>query len=99
MEYTGTHTISGFDLYSLGVYPAAVLGNNDLVVDTFVVDNSCFNSINGMELGAGYYGHEVKIDGKDHIMWLQKDGGYAERKVESGDWTKYLREKGETYTY
>lgn len=98
MVHTGTHTVDGFDLYSLGAYPAATLGDGKLIVDTFEVDDRCFNQINGMELGAGYYAHTININGDDHIIWLQRSG-YEERKVESGDWTKYLREKGTTYAY
>jgi len=98
MKHTGTHTISGFDLYSLGAYPAAVLGDGEIVVDTFEVDNDCFNSMNRMELGAGYYALDTEIDGKDHTIWLQRSG-YEERRVESGDWTKHLREKRKNYTY
>lgn len=92
MTYTGTHKVDGFDLFSLGAYPAAVMGDGELVVDTFDVDLDCFSSINRMEIGAAYYAHTVDIDGEPHTIWLQQHGN-EKRKVESGDWSKYLQGK------
>jgi gamma-glutamylcyclotransferase (GGCT)/AIG2-like uncharacterized protein YtfP len=96
IEHTGTHTISGYKLFSLGSYPAATLGNGELVIDTFLVGDDCFASMNGMEIGAGYHKAEVVVDGETHIIWLMDaDNSWlnGEREVERGDWSKFIKER------
>lgn len=103
MHHTGTHIVDGLELYSLGAYPACAKGNGKVIVDTFEVTDECFSRIHGMEIGAGYYASTINIDGEPHTIWLMTKGQDAygwrrleeEERVESGDWSSYLKEKRE----
>lgn len=105
MEYTGTHTIRGYNLYSLGSYPAVTVmdGDKELIIDTFNVSENCFSRMNGMEIGAGYSQHEITVEDTAHIMWVMPDTDSwlrEDRIVEDGDWSKHVREKeAKTKTY
>lgn len=105
IEHTGTHTITGFKLYSLGSYPAVCTteGENELIVDTFDVSEGCFSRMNSMEIGAGYHQHEITVDGVNHILWIMPETATwlrEDRIVEDGDWSKHVREKeAKTKTY
>lgn len=93
--YKETKVLDGFELYSLGAYPMVVHTpenpENRLVVDVFEVSQSCYSSIKGMELGAGY--DELVLD-DGAIIYTQRDSKGLKR-VESGDWSEYLRSKRE----
>lgn len=96
IEHTGTHTISGFKLFSLGSYPAICVGENDLIVDTFNVSERCFGRMDGMEKGAGYHQLEIKVEGNTHIIWAMPPADEwlrEENVVKDGDWSKFVRER------
>lgn len=86
-QYQGTKTINGFNLYSLGSYPAIVptIGGS-IVVDEFLVSPEVFEAVRRMELGAGY--HETQIDGAYIYHFL--DTKWVGEHVTHGDWVKYL---------
>lgn len=93
LQYESTITIKGFDLFDLGSYPGIKVSENpekELVVDIMNCDLNCFNDINGMERGAGYSSHIININNREHIIYIYE--GTASKLVESGDWSKYLKE-------
>ena len=91
-EYIKTTTITGYKLFGLYSYPAAVYtGNNDdtMVVDIFrITDANTAKGIYGMELGASYHHKKVVIDNEEHSIYLFDDGWYNNKPVPSGDWSK-----------
>lgn len=89
-QYINTKTIPGYQLYSLGSYPMILKDpNGSLVVDEFLVSPEVANSIRRMEIGAGY--KEGEIDGA--LIYYYEEGSPYYPKVESGDWSKYLKER------
>lgn len=90
----GSYTILGFDLFDLGCYPGVKLSNNKqqpLIVDILEVNEACFNSIKGMELGAGYVSHQLTIDDHECVIYIYSHS--TSKQVEDGDWSKYIKEK------
>lgn len=98
-DYIKTTTIKGFKLFGIGGYPAAVRSDNKedtMVVDLFRITNVAkAGFIYNMELGATYFRETVKIDGKDHTIYLFTKGWENNRPVPSGDWIKHRSKKVE----
>lgn len=92
--------IPGFELISLGAFPAIVPAENGRVIgEVWDVDERAFNSIERMEVGAGYKRVAVQpIDESDLVPIGYTDVeayvyGTPARlidcpRVPSGDWTK-----------
>ena len=88
VEFLGTTTLHGYDLYSLGSFPAAVVGSNDIVVDLLDVDARVFSVIQEMEFSAGYYEDSVEIEGENYGIFLYPDVPQIHYGlIESGDWS------------
>lgn len=91
MIYEKTTQIPGYRLYSLGQYPAAIqtFDQSIIAVDLFEVSDEAYNSIQYMELGAGYEEQFVNIDDSMYSIFLY-DERFIENKnlIESGDWVK-----------
>ena len=109
LKYVETLEIKGYDLYSLGPYPAIIKGKNKLTVDLLRCDRDTRILIDGMEHGAGYHSREMMVFSEvlqeSVYVILYVYGGELEglQKVENGDWIKYLqdvnknKEKEENY--
>lgn len=92
--YKETKTIKGFELYSLGAYPVIIPNpNSEIVVDEFELSQEAHKSVKTMELGAGY---TETIINESSIYYMDQPPHYHKGKVESGDWSKYLRENGKS---
>lgn len=88
LQHIKTTTIKGYDLYDYGVYPFAVEGENDIVVDVLETDNEMYESIKAMELGAGY--KEVIVEADEHVGYMYLfDKPTNDPIVEHGDWVKH----------
>lgn len=91
-----TIVMEGYDLYSLGSYPAIKKGDNKVVMELLEVSEEEYERIERMELGAGYiteYSEEYKA-----YFWVYKDAYdflKTKKPIESGDWVQYLTDKGD----
>jgi gamma-glutamylcyclotransferase (GGCT)/AIG2-like uncharacterized protein YtfP len=95
INYEFTSEIFGWKLYSLGSYPGVKLtedANDNLVVDVLSVSQKCFDSLNNMELGAGYVARQVTVRDTVCTIWEFAHPIHAPN-IKSGDWSKYLLEK------
>jgi gamma-glutamylcyclotransferase (GGCT)/AIG2-like uncharacterized protein YtfP len=95
-KYIKTLTLDGYDLYSLGAYPAVVDGKGKVVVELHEIPNAqTAEYIRQMELGAGYEERVVNVDDVDAYLYVYKGNNRLnpELKVEHGDWSKYLAER------
>ena len=62
-KYIETFTVTGFALYDLGFYPAAVeQKGSSIVIEIWEVDDDTFKRIDNMEIGAGYIQRKLLID-------------------------------------
>ena len=69
-EFLGEGVEKGFQLFSLGAYPAAVRTSrpeDKIRVEYYLVDDWTFDRLNRMELAAGYY--QVNL-GERGIIWV-----------------------------
>lgn len=96
MKYIKTITSKGFDLIDLGSYPGIKVSQNpdaSVVFDIMECSNECYRDIEGMELGAGYSKIIIRDeDNNDGYIAFLYDYPGSDVIVESGDWSKYLKE-------
>jgi gamma-glutamylcyclotransferase (GGCT)/AIG2-like uncharacterized protein YtfP len=103
MKHIGTSELSGYSLHSLGSYPGILPSKvlaSKVVVDIFKVDSLTHARIHRMEIGAGYYAEmdTFTINDQDYeatYYTYSNQMGRSLLTVESGDWSKYLREAEE----
>jgi len=85
----GMREIKGYDLYSLGSYPAVIKSSDPesvVVMEEFEISEQAYDSVKRMELGAGY--HEVETE-DGFVFYAQNRDMSNRQRVENGDWTKY----------
>lgn len=99
-----TVELQGYKLYSLGSYPGVKESDNNtdtIICDVVVIeDKPTFESIDRMELGAGYSRKlvDVKLDTGELIkcvIYIYEDRVKEEWLVEGGDWSKFLKQEKE----
>lgn len=94
-EYIGDGLLDGYELYSLGSYPAIYEGDGSVVVELYEVHNQeVFDSIDWMEKGAGYKRKEVtiKVNGNDETGYVYVYSRVPSgSKVEDGDWVNFIK--------
>jgi gamma-glutamylcyclotransferase (GGCT)/AIG2-like uncharacterized protein YtfP len=83
--------LPGFKMYSLGAYPCVVHTENNEDIITAVklknVKSNIFNSINNMELGAGYVRKEIQLDNETYFIYVFRANNIHNLKVvENGNW-------------
>ncbi len=94
LDYQYSIRLCGFQLYSLGPYPAAVKTaskDHSIVAEIFrITDPLVAKSIHDLEINAGYYFDTVMIDGEEVGIYLfESSENYQE--VSSGDWVNFFR--------
>lgn len=95
LQYLYSARIKGFKLFSRGPYPHAVKtgGHSSIVVEIFRIDDPVTrNSIDQLELEAGYYVDYVLIGEVNVKIYLFEPGGNYQ-EVEGGDWVTFFRER------
>ncbi len=91
LQYLETKEIEGYELRSLGSYPYIREGGGTLTVDLITCNEECFQSINNMELGAGYEAKEITIGDFTGTIYIMNDGPDT-KIVKHGDWLKFLEQ-------
>lgn len=101
-QYIKTTSTTGFDLIDLGSYPGISVSKDPskvLVIDIMECSQECFETIDWMESGAGYTTIKLKdTDGESYFAYLYNYPG-SRKVVESGDWSKYLKEEKNVKNY
>lgn len=101
--YIETITLKGYNLYSLGAYPAVIESEFDtdtLTVDLMLCSEEVYRRITNMELNAGYLVKDIsdeinKVFVHPVMIYLYEDENWlanSTKQVESGDWVKHLNE-------
>ena len=94
----GEATLEGYKLFSLGTYPfvsESLATSDELKVDIYECSEECFDSIDRMELGAGYETRDINVidnegvshEGRIYVMTGMNEESYTQ--VEDGDWVNY----------
>lgn len=88
-EFIRFHELHGYDMYSLGAYPAICEGSGTIKAELHRVSEITFQRINRMEIGAGYDALELDLpEGKATVYLFPAERLKGRQKVESGDWNK-----------
>lgn len=87
-KYIKDIQLNGFDMVSLGGYPAISEGSGTIKTELHEVEDISYGSIYRMEIGAGYYEKVIKLDDdiKASIFLMDKEKVGKYQKVKSGDW-------------
>jgi gamma-glutamylcyclotransferase (GGCT)/AIG2-like uncharacterized protein YtfP len=90
----GLDLIEGWDMYSLGAFPAIVGGSGAVVVEVYDVDDNTLRMLDGLEGFPHFYNRsQVSTEyGEAWVYHFNEDwSGRANyhHKVESGDWRDY----------
>lgn len=95
LEYIKTVEIPNYKLYSLGAYPGIKESKNSSIICDLmkVTDSKYGDGIHRMELGAGYSYRVINVDGVEAIIYPYEGNIREEDLVESGDWSKYLKQE------
>lgn len=82
--------LDGFEMYSLGAYPAICVGNGSIKCELHTVSDSAFANIRHMEKGAGYEEKIINLENgiKATLFIMDKKQllHYDCPRVKSGDW-------------
>ncbi len=95
-KFVEQSTISGYEMFDLGAYPAIAESTNDKIIHIEIIEcsNNAYHYIEAMERGAGYEEKSIKIGDKSCILFYWNDLNYLKRYsnglVESGDWVEHL---------
>lgn len=85
-------TVPGFNLYSLGPYPAVQRGEGAVVVDILEVEGQALKSMDSMELGAGYDIDKVTLpNGEEARIYVYPSSVSLTHQVTDGDWSNFLK--------
>ncbi len=95
-EFLGQSVMYGWDLYSLGNYPAIVKGDGRVVIEAYRVTDEQYERIDWMEEGAGYKKESATI--VLYGNYITGDFWYRPKKpngelVSSGDWNEFREVK------
>ena len=86
-EFVQNVQLPGYDLYNLGPYPAACAGDGVLQAELHEIPLAVFNLIHRMEIGAGYYEAEVKVNDEPVSIFLMPANRLKKsEKINSGAW-------------
>jgi gamma-glutamylcyclotransferase (GGCT)/AIG2-like uncharacterized protein YtfP len=99
-EYITTLTLKGYDLYSLGAYPAIKISKNPntlLTVDLIKLSEEAKRVIDNMEFGAGYSAITKIIEFNDKTfpctLYVYDENISKNRLISSGDWSEFKQQK------
>ena len=91
-DHLGTYALPGYKLYSLGPYPGIKEASPDdiIEVDVLALDDNLKNSIDRMEIGAGYSIKKVQIADHECDLYIYNGTVKEENLVKSGNWNEKL---------
>ena len=98
-NYIGSHTLSGYDMYSYydgtkHMYPIVVKGSGNIVVELYEVRDKTLQILDYIELTAGYERVLVDVNGHDAWLYLMPhEHALTGIKIESGDFLDYANER------
>ena len=95
----GEERVTGWDMFSLGGFPAIIKGDGDITIEVYEVHDKY--TADGLDMLEGYpsfYDRKL-IDTTLGKAWIYfQNSPPSHSKVDSGDWKEYLQSKnGEWY--
>lgn len=95
-HYVGDYWIYGYNLHSLGSYPAAVKGVGNIFCELHEVEEKTEESITLMERSAGYEVHQVEVlhpkqglvSASLYAFPVGPMVALSQGKIDSGDWNE-----------
>ena len=92
-EYLQTVALQGYKLYSLIEYPYAVkteCADDKIIAELFYVpDQNIQHQIHHLELEAGYFYDEIKVEEKSFGIYLFQEPLHGNQVIAEGDWAIY----------
>lgn len=86
-KYIKDYDLNGYDIYSLGPYPAICPGEGTVKCELQEVTDEAFENILWMEKGAGYSPVEIQIEDKVATVFTWPRNKLIKyQKIENGNW-------------
>lgn len=91
MQYIKTTPTCGYEMYTLGSYPAIKESSQDrtIIVDLFKVNEEAYKYIQEMETGADFYEDNIIIDGEEYSIFPYAGRVNEHNLIVYGDWVRY----------
>lgn len=85
----GSERISGFDMYSLGAFPAIVQGVGDITVEMYEVNEHTFKRLDRLEGFPAFY-DRMLVETSEGECWIYfQHTPPTNSKIDSGDWYEF----------
>lgn len=86
----GKYVVNGFDMYSLGGFPAIIFGSGDITIELYEVDTPTFKRLDNLEGFPTFY-DRTQVDTPRGSAWIYFQHEIpSKEKVDDGDWFEYL---------
>jgi gamma-glutamylcyclotransferase (GGCT)/AIG2-like uncharacterized protein YtfP len=93
-----TTKIAGLEMFDLGAFPAACIGDGTIVVEVYEVDSKTLDALDALEGHPYFYRRAETITSegtKVSVYVMRRKDGWR-RKVECGDWSVYISNRSAT---
>lgn len=91
-DLLSVEVIKGFDMYSLGAFPAVETGKGEITVEVYEVDDDTLFNLDILEGVPTFYQRDKTETslGVANIYTIEGIGSDRIEKVVNGDWVEYL---------
>lgn len=95
-KFVGDDTLDGFEMYSLGAFPAVMYGEGSIDVEVYDIDDATLNVLDKIE---GYFGSSAfnmydrekvltKYGESFIYVWTDRSIKSTRKQIETGNWEK-----------
>lgn len=86
-QLLGEHSVEGYQLYSVGLYPGAVLGEGIVQGEVYRIDASTLAELDALRLKAGEYArHLIQTPYGSAWMYVYQRPVVTDNLIDSGNW-------------
>lgn len=88
-QWLGDHKLEGFELYDLGLYPAAIPGEGTIYCEVYRINSSILSELDELKSNTKDYRRElISTPYGSAWIYLYKLPLEGVSRIESGDWLK-----------
>lgn len=93
-QWLGEHELEGYQIYNLGHYPAAILGEGTIHCEVYRINSSILAELDELKSNTKNYKRElIRTPYGSAWIYLYKHSVEDHPRIDSGDWLKRLDEK------
>ncbi|WP_075182729.1 gamma-glutamylcyclotransferase [Pantoea sp. 1.19] len=86
-QWLGDHTINGYELYDLGLYPGVIVGEGQVQCEVYRIDAGTLGELDALRTKGGEYKrHLVHTPYGSAWLYLYQRSVTGKPRIDSGDW-------------